>query len=62
MTGVAGQIKSGNGGPGSPKIAWQQDSYIAKGQGQEVWSPRFTFHGFRYVEVTDGPVSPTWMP
>ncbi|HWK07433.1 MAG TPA: family 78 glycoside hydrolase catalytic domain [Puia sp.] len=58
MTGVAGQIKSGNGGPGSPKVAWQQDSYIAKGQGQEVWSPRFTFHGFRYVEVTGWPGKP----
>jgi alpha-L-rhamnosidase len=27
------------------------DRYIAKGGGEEVWQPRFTFHGFRYVEV-----------
>ncbi len=28
------------------------DIYICKGGGVEEWSPRFTFHGFRYVEVT----------
>ncbi len=28
------------------------DTYICKGQGQESWEPRFTFHGFQYVEVT----------
>lgn len=27
------------------------DYYVCKGEGQEVWEPRFTFHGFRYVEV-----------
>lgn len=27
------------------------DYYICKGSGEEVWEPRFTFHGFRYVEV-----------
>ncbi len=27
------------------------DRYIAKGRGAEVWQPRFTFHGFRYVQV-----------
>jgi alpha-L-rhamnosidase len=27
------------------------DRYIAKGTGEEIWQPRFTFHGFRYVEV-----------
>ena len=55
MTSVAGQVKSGNGGPGAPKIAWQEDSYILKGEGEEIWSPRFTFHGFRYVEITGWP-------
>lgn len=59
MTSVAGQIKSGNGGPGAPQVAWQQDTYILKGVGQEVWSPRFTFHGFRYVEVTGWPGRPS---
>ncbi|MEI6175744.1 MAG: glycoside hydrolase family 78 protein [Verrucomicrobiota bacterium] len=28
------------------------DNYILKGGAEEVWEPRFTFHGFRYVEVT----------
>ncbi|HWQ10579.1 MAG TPA: family 78 glycoside hydrolase catalytic domain, partial [Holophaga sp.] len=26
-------------------------SYTLKGQGREVWSPRFTYYGFRYVQV-----------
>lgn len=59
MTSVAGQIKSGNGGPGAPQIAWQEDSYILKGKGMETWSPRFTFHGFRYVEITGWPGKPS---
>ena len=28
------------------------DYYTLSGQGEEEWSPIFTFHGFRYVEVT----------
>lgn len=28
------------------------DTYICKGVGVEEWSPRFTFHGFQYIEVT----------
>lgn len=28
------------------------DNYTLKGAGREVWEPRFTFHGFRYVEIT----------
>ena len=30
----------------------QTDQYICKGEGVEKWEPRFTYHGFRYVEVT----------
>ena len=29
----------------------QIEKYIAKGEGIEVWEPKFTYHGFRYVEV-----------
>ncbi|MBL7856760.1 MAG: family 78 glycoside hydrolase catalytic domain [Cyclobacteriaceae bacterium] len=61
LTTVAGQIKEiwkVNGGPGAPPTAWQQDRYIMKGAGLEVWSPRFTFHGFRYVEVSGWPGKP----
>ena len=28
------------------------DTYICKGKGTEIWQPRFTFHGFQYIEVT----------
>ncbi|MEP6947673.1 MAG: family 78 glycoside hydrolase catalytic domain [Ginsengibacter sp.] len=61
MTTVATQIKKGGikGGPGAPETAWQEDGYILKGEGTEIWSPRFTFHGFRYVEITGWPGKPT---
>jgi len=29
-----------------------KDTYICRGGSVEVWQPRFTFHGFQYVEVT----------
>jgi alpha-L-rhamnosidase len=32
--------------------ARQLDTYVLAGDGVEVFEPRFTFHGFRYVEVT----------
>lgn len=35
------------------------DTYILKGDGNEVWEPSFTYHGFRYVEVTGYPGVPT---
>ncbi|MEM1990882.1 MAG: family 78 glycoside hydrolase catalytic domain, partial [Candidatus Bathyarchaeia archaeon] len=31
------------------------DVYILRGYGVEVYEPRFTYHGFRYVEVTGYP-------
>ena len=34
------------------------DHYICKGKGTEIWQPRFTFHGFRYVEITGLPGRP----
>lgn len=31
----------------------QQDVYIARGDAEgETWCPRFTYHGFRYMEIT----------
>ena len=64
MTAVCGQIKQGGtnyryDGNGAPKTAFQMDEYILKGEGEEVYTPRFTFHGFRYVEVTGFPGKPT---
>ncbi len=35
------------------------DTFILKGQGSEVYEPRFTYHGFRCVEVTGFPGRPT---
>lgn len=62
LTSVCGQIKgqqqrkTGNtnklDGPRAPEVAWQTDTYIADGTGEAVYTPRFTFHAFRYVEVT----------
>lgn len=40
------------------RSARQTDSYILKGSGDEIFEPRFTFHGFRYVEVTGYPGIP----
>ncbi|MEI8281219.1 MAG: family 78 glycoside hydrolase catalytic domain [Armatimonadota bacterium] len=34
------------------RSAVSTDTYICKGDGVEVWEPKFTFHGFQYVEVT----------
>jgi len=61
MTTVCTQLKKGGlkGGPGAPETAWQEDSYTLKGEGTEVWNPRFTFHGFRYVEITGWQGKPT---
>jgi alpha-L-rhamnosidase len=35
------------------------DTYTLNGTGKEVWEPRFTSHGFRYVEMTGYPGKPT---
>jgi len=67
MTSVCGQIKGGRkdaggmqpnvGDPVAPAVAWQGDTYIAKGGGVETYTPRFTFHAFRYVEITGLPAA-----
>ncbi|MCD9021362.1 alpha-L-rhamnosidase [Cohnella silvisoli] len=40
------------------RSARQTDEYIAEGALEEIFEPRFTFHGFRYVEVTGNPGLP----
>ncbi len=40
------------------RSAEQTDIYIAKGGGLERWEPSFTYHGFRYVELTGYPGRP----
>ncbi|MEI7501216.1 MAG: family 78 glycoside hydrolase catalytic domain, partial [Bacteroidota bacterium] len=37
----------------------QTDTYILKGEGTEVWEPRFTWHAFRYVDVYGSPTALT---
>ncbi|HET8631741.1 MAG TPA: family 78 glycoside hydrolase catalytic domain, partial [Thermomicrobiales bacterium] len=37
------------------RAARATDTYVLRGGGDEIWEPRFTFHGFRYVEVTGYP-------
>jgi alpha-L-rhamnosidase len=36
-----------------------RDTYILRGEGLEVHEPRFTYHGFRYVELTGFPGTPS---
>ena len=35
--------------------ARQTDTYVLRGEGIESWEPRFTLHGFRYVEIASSP-------
>ncbi len=47
-----GSLDASTGGPGATGCE-QVDSYTAKGDtAGEVWHPRFTWHGFRYAELT----------
>ena len=38
--------------PTSLRRARPVDTYIFKGEGVEEWEPRFTYHGFRYAQIT----------
>lgn len=42
----------------SNEKALATDVYVLRGRGWETYEPRFTFHGFRYVEVTGLPEPP----
>lgn len=37
------------------RTAQATDHYLCAGTGVETWEPRFTFHGFRYAELTGWP-------
>ncbi|MFK7982793.1 MAG: family 78 glycoside hydrolase catalytic domain, partial [Saprospiraceae bacterium] len=39
---------TGGGANGMPQLL----KYICKGGGTETWEPKFSYHGFRYVEIT----------
>ncbi len=45
--------------PWTNRRARATDIYIFKGKGTEVYEPRFTYHGFRYVEITGLEKKPT---
>ena len=52
MTTVCGQIKrKGQGGPGAPDIAWQEDVYRFGNKTESWFAPEFTFHTFRFIEI-----------
>lgn len=56
MTSTAGQIKRKDiGGTGAPDTAYARDIFILSGKKKEVFQTHFTFHGFRYIEVTGYP-------
>jgi alpha-L-rhamnosidase len=50
VSAISEHIKSGE---------FQTDTYILKGEDVECWEPRFTYHGFRYIQVTGFPGTPT---
>src|SRR6201996_8578871 len=41
------------------RTAAATDTYVLKGSGSESWEPRFTYHGFRYVQLEGFPGKPT---
>ena len=43
----------------TPPQPFQTDVYISKGGPKESWEQRFSYHGFRYMEVTGFPGKPT---
>ena len=45
--------------PTTNGLAKATDIYILSGNGEETYEPRFTYHGFRYVQVTGFPGEPT---
>ncbi|WP_129115350.1 family 78 glycoside hydrolase catalytic domain [Halegenticoccus tardaugens] len=37
------------------RTAAATDTYVARGEGTEIYEPRFTYHGFRYAQVSGYP-------
>lgn len=61
LTVIAGQLKAMwnlRGGPGCPDDPMNINTYILNGEGDEVFTPEFTFSSFRYVEITGFPGKP----
>lgn len=51
--------KEGNFYTKNLRAAEATDVYILNGEGEEVFEPHFTFHGFRYVKLDGFPGEPT---
>jgi alpha-L-rhamnosidase len=49
---------SGNLNLGTNRESRSSDLFILKGEGLETFEPRFTYHGFRYAELTGFPGTP----
>lgn len=47
--------KAGNFYTANLRAAKQENTYILKGGGEELFEPHFTFQGFRYIKVTGFP-------
>ena len=41
------------------RTAAETDTYTLRGQGEEIFVPHFTYHGYRYIEVSGYPGKPT---
>lgn len=50
--------EDGSLNPATNDNARATDVYILKGQGEEIYEPHFTYHGFRYVELAGFPGTP----
>lgn len=51
--------EDGSVNPVSLRNAHPVDTYICKGEGIEVYEPRFTYHGFRYIQIYGLSEAPT---
>ncbi len=51
--------RNGNLNTATNRLAKATDVYILKGEGEEIFEPHFTYHGFRYIEVIGFPGVPT---
>ncbi len=41
-----------------PAFRFQTDRYVCAGRGREQWEARFTYHGFRWIEISGWPGAP----
>jgi alpha-L-rhamnosidase len=54
-----GDIDQSNINPFIKSGECQTDKYILKGYGEELWEPRFCYHGFQWIQLSGYPGTPT---